>query len=187
MKIRTFIAVDVPSEIKDKIYDIVEELKKVGVGVKWEEKEKFHITLKFLGDVNEEAIDSIYRVLSDALKGFGKFSVNYRGIGCFPDVKRPRVIWVGCVDNSGKLFELQKIVEERLSELGFEKEEREFHPHITLGRVKNLKNVERLINKIESINFETEPAEIAEVLIMKSDLKPSGSVYTILKKIKLGE
>ncbi|MEN3039203.1 MAG: RNA 2',3'-cyclic phosphodiesterase [Candidatus Kryptonium sp.] len=186
MKIRTFIAVDVPEKIKDEIFEIEKELvKSVGEGVKWEEKEKFHITLKFLGDVNEEAIDSIYKTLNEKLNGFGKFSIIYKGIGAFPDIKNPRVIWIGCEDPTGKLFELQKIVEEKMSELGFEKEDKEYHPHITLGRVKKPKNINNLIKKIETINFEARTGEVAEVLIMRSDLKPTGSVYTVLKKIKL--
>ncbi len=186
MKIRTFIAIDVPEKIKEQIFEVEKELiKSCNEGVKWEEKEKFHITLKFLGDVNENAIDSIYDVLSENLTGFGKFSVIYKGVGCFPDLKRPRVIWIGCEDPSGKLFELQKIVEEKMSELGFEKEDKEYHPHVTLGRVKNPRNISNLIKKIESINFESEAGEVTEVLIMKSDLKPSGSVYTVLRKIKL--
>ncbi len=186
MKIRTFIAVDVPEDIKEKIFEVEKELiKSAGEGVKWEGIEKFHITLKFLGDVNEEAIDSIYNVLSESLTGFGKFSIIYKGVGAFPDLKKPRVIWVGCEDPSGKLFDLQKIVEDKMNELGFEKEEKEYHPHITLGRVKSPKNLGGLIKKIESINFEAGAGEVAEVLIMKSDLKPSGSVYTVLRKIKL--
>lgn len=186
MKIRTFIAIDVPSKIKDDIFEIQKELvKSVGEGIKWEEKEKFHITLKFLGDVNEEAINSIHHVLSESLSGFGNFAITYKGIGCFPDLKHPRVIWIGCEDQSGKLFTLQKLVEEKMSELGFEKENKDYHPHITLGRVKNPKNLTGLIKKIESINFEARTGEVEEVLIMKSDLKPTGSVYTVLRKIKL--
>lgn len=186
MKIRTFIAIDVPEKIKDEIFELEKELmKSAGEGVKWEGKEKFHITLKFLGDVNEEAIDLIYDTLNERLNGFGSFSVIYKGLGCFPDMKHPRVIWIGCEDPSGKLFELQKIVEEKMNELGFEKEDKEYHPHITLGRVKNPKNISGLIKKMESINFETRTGEVAEVLIMKSDLKPTGSVYTVLRKIKL--
>ncbi len=186
MKIRTFIAVDVPENVKEKIFELEKELARTVVeGVKWEEKEKFHITLKFLGDLSEDAIDSIYEVLSESLKGFGKFSVIYKGVGCFPEIKNLRVIWVGCEDPSGKLFKLREIVEEKMSELGFEREDKEYHPHITLGRVKKPKNISNLIKKIESINFESEAGEVAEVLIMKSDLKPSGSVYTVLKKIKL--
>lgn len=186
MKIRTFIAIDVPEKIKDEIFEIEKELiKSAGEGIKWEGKEKFHITLKFLGDVNEEAINSIHQVLNESLNGFGKFSVVYKGIGAFPDLKNPRVIWIGCEDPTGKLFELQKIVEEKMSELGFEREDKEYHPHITLGRVKKAKNISNLIKKIESINFEARTGEVEEVLIMKSDLKPSGSVYSVLRKIKL--
>jgi len=78
MKIRTFIAIDIPEKIKDEIFEIEKELSKAaGEGIKWEEKEKFHITLKFLGDVNEEAINSIYQTLNESLSGFGKFSVIY--------------------------------------------------------------------------------------------------------------
>ncbi|CUS77266.1 2'-5' RNA ligase [Candidatus Kryptonium thompsonii] len=72
-----------------------------------------------------------------------------------------------------------------MSELGFEKEDKEYHPHITLGRVKKAKNISSLIKKMENINFEAKTGEVAEVLIMKSDLKPSGSVYSVLRKIKL--
>lgn len=186
MKIRTFIAIDVPEKIKDEIFEVEKELiKSAGEGIKWEGKEKFHITLKFLGDVNEEMIDSIYKILSESLTGFGKFPVVYKGIGAFPDFKNPRVIWIGCEDPTGKLSELQKVVEEKMSEFGFEKEDKEYHPHITLGRVKKARNISSLIKKIENINFEARTGEVAEVLIMKSDLKPSGSVYTVLRKIKL--
>lgn len=186
MKIRTFIAIDLPDDVREKIFKIEKRLMKIDTGVKWEAREKFHVTLKFLGDVNEEAVGSIEDVLKQALVNFPKFNVIYEGIGCFPDKRKPKIIWVGCRDESGKLSEVQKIVEDEMEKLGFERERKEFCPHVTLGRVKKMRNIEMLIKEIESIkSFELNfgVGQVSEILIMKSDLKPTGSVYTVLKRV----
>jgi 2'-5' RNA ligase len=91
------------------------------------------------------------------------------------------VIWVGMEDQTGELIRLQRLLEDSMERLGVEREEREFHPHVTLGRVKGEKNLHVLRGMLESVTFERGPVQIRELLLVKSDLQPSGSVYTILK------
>ena len=187
MKIRTFIAIDIPEDIKNKIFEVERKLMQTGANAKWENKEKFHITLKFLGDVEENMIDKIHKTLENALSEFNQFEVQYEGVGCFPGLSKPRVIWVGCKDETGKLNSLRNIVEDEMVKLGFKPEDKEFNAHVTLGRVKKGGALENLIKMLKNINFPPVKGKVTEVLVMKSDLKPTGSVYTVLKKIKLKE
>lgn len=185
MTIRTFIAIDTPVGIRDDMMTLQAKLRESGADVRWEPKEKFHATIKFLGNAEEDRIQDIVSTIEDALQPVAPFDVTYEGLGCFPDAKRPRVIWVGCTDEDGALEELKKFLDRDLLPYGFAQEEREFHPHITLGRVKSWRGLENLTPLLQSLTFQPQSTRCREVLLMKSVLKPTGSEYSLLQKFSL--
>ncbi len=165
--------------------EVQARLKEAFADVRWENRDKFHVTLKFLGGVEESTLQQIIERLSGALSPFSHTRLVYTGLGCFPNKRNPRVIWVGCENEEGVLLRVFQTIEEIVEPLGFEKEKRAFHPHVTLGRVRSPKRAQDLIEKMKSLTFEQQVAECREVLVMKSDLRPSGSVYTVLHRIPL--
>ncbi len=182
---RIFIAIDTPESIKQEIETIQQKLKSAGADVRWESQNKFHITIKFLGDTKEELLPKIYEIIKNISTKIYTFPLIYRNLGCFPNKRQPRVIWIGCEDVTSSLTKLKMELDVNLKSLGFEIEDREFHPHITLGRVKSQTGIKNLIPIIESLIFESRITECREILIVRSVLKSSGSDYTILKSINL--
>lgn len=185
MTMRTFIATDTPADIKQEIETIQQKLKSAGADVRWESQNKFHITIKFLGDIKEELLPKIFGIIENISTHIYTFPLIYRNFGCFPNKRQPRVIWIGCDDVSNSLTKLKMELDADLKSLGFEIEDREFHPHITLGRVKSQTGIKNLIPILENLNFESRITECREILIMRSVLKSFGSEYTVLKSINL--
>jgi 2'-5' RNA ligase len=183
--IRSFIAIETPPEVKADIAKVQEGLRTTNADVRWESTEKFHITLKFLGNVDEPRLNSLADRLQEALSRFGPFNMTYRGVGCFPNQHHPRIIWIGAENEDGSLTRIQETAELVAEGLGFQKEERQFHPHITIGRVKGSKNLQALVAELGNASFNPHAALIKDVLLMKSDLKPTGSVYSVLRSYKL--
>lgn len=183
--IRTFIAIDTPPEVKEKLAEIQEKLAETGAEVRWESKEKFHLTLKFLGGVEETKLKSLTDHLKERLKKFSPFNISYLDLGCFPSVNRPRVVWIGVENEDGSLGKIQEVIEEVTAGLGFDREERPFHAHITLGRVKGPRNQEALIAELAHLSIAAHPTLVEEILCKKSELRPTGSVYTVLERFPL--
>ncbi len=189
-KIRTFIAVDTPPDFKVQAEQIQNELNEIKAPVRWEKSYKLHMTLKFLGDTDTDTIHKVENSLLEITTKQRPFWVRYNGLGCFPNTKNPRIIWIGCTPLSPDLEKLQNTIEENCAKIGFKKETREFHPHITIGRVKVRSGKDRrmlpdLIKKMESVTFDSLENEVHSVLLMKSELRPGGSVYSILKQFSL--
>ncbi|MFQ5799589.1 MAG: RNA 2',3'-cyclic phosphodiesterase [Bacteroidota bacterium] len=184
-KIRTFIAIDTPEPIKDKIFEVQNLLRESDADVRWESRDKFHITVKFLGGTEESILSEIIQNLSATLTPFKPFQLLYDGLGCFPNIRSPRVIWVGCENEDGTLLKIYQTIEDIVGPFGFEKESRRFHPHITLGRVKSPKRIQDLIRTMQSTTFDRQITECRELHVVKSDLRPTGSVYTVLHRIHL--
>jgi len=182
--IRTFIALPASSNVQQQMADIQSQLKATQADVKWEPQDKFHITLKFLGSVEQSIIESLSSAIGNLVKQFPIFEITYNSLGAFPNLHNPRVIWIGTKSNQ-IVLDLQSGVELVCSDFDFQKEERAFHPHITLGRVKGAGNLTRLTDAIKTITFEPLQSRCSELLLMKSDLRPSGSIYTILKSFPL--
>jgi len=181
--LRVFIAIETPPTIRAQISTIRDTLKGSGADVRWEPDEKLHATIKFLGSTNEGLLPEIVSYLRGVADRHSPPRVQYKGVGCFPDRRNPRVIWVGIQDLDGEAAALHRAIEDVLLPLGFEKDDRKFHPHVTLGRVKGRHRIESLLESMESTTFESQPVLIHEFVVVKSELKPSGSVYTVLKSI----
>lgn len=176
--LRLFFALETPPDVRAEMALIQEDLRSTGADVRWEPAEKLHATLKFLGDTDVGLLPEIVLTIEGVLGDFGKPIVRYAGLGCFPDRREPRVIWIGMADTGASLLSLQEAVERALVPLGFPREKRVFQPHITLGRVKSRRGIGRLLDRMESTIFESQPVSIPDVVLMRSELKPAGSVYT---------
>ena len=181
--LRLFIAFDTPPEIRPGIVATRDRLKQSHADVKWEPDGKLHCTVKFLGDTDEQKVPDIISNIERICLGTKPFKVIYRGLGCFPSFRDPRVVWVGIANPGDELHDLAKRIELAMAPLGFEPEHREFHPHVTLGRVKGRKNLSGLLTMLETVTFEGQPVTIPSLEIVKSELKTSGSEYSIVRSI----
>ena len=184
-KIRAFIALNTSEETQSKIFEIQEYFSDIQSDVKWEPREKFHVTLKFLGDVEEKTLTNITEELKDKLNKFGSFPIEYNSLGAFPNFKLARVLWIGASDKEKKVFGLNKIIEAQLKNHNFDNESNRFHPHITLGRVKGIRGVKEVIEMMQQHEHESIMDSASEVCIMKSTLTRNGSFYGVVDTIKL--
>jgi 2'-5' RNA ligase len=184
--VRLFVAAPIQPEICINLDRTINVFKKTGADIKWVKPESIHITLKFLGETDEEKINNISDVLSDFEKQKGKLITEVKGIGFFPDSRRPRIIWAGLEEKPVYLAELASIMDAALSKLSFEKEKRAFSPHITIGRFRSNRSFNYLIketDKMKTASFGI--FEINEFNLYSSTLKPSGAEYKILRSFKL--
>ena len=184
-RIRSFIAIDTPAEVKERTSEVQEKLKTTDANVRWESKDKFHITVKFLGGVEASMLGTMADRLRESLNECTQMNITYRGVGCFPNPNHPRVIWIGAENKEGVLARLYGSIEEIAASFGVEREERQFHAHITIGRVKGERNIMKLIAELDKVDFEPHTSIVKEILLMRSDLKPTGSVYTVLQRLPL--
>ena len=186
--IRSFLAIELPRTILKKIEEVEGDLRSSHADVRLVNPEKIHLTLKFFGNIDESKIDPIVKSVEGPIRTVFPFSLKVRGMGAFPHFKNPRVIWMGLVDGKEVLISLQKIFETEFEKIGFKPEERPFHPHLTLGRVKSNHGRDELVGRMEKYReVEFGDLQVERVVLFRSDLRPSGPIYTPLKEIKLGD
>ena len=182
--IRAFIAVTLAPSMGEEIAKIQSLLKEPQGDIRWTRIDGMHLTLKFLGDIAHAQVDQILAGLRNALDNHLSFHVQARGVGAFPSLKRPKVLWVGL---SGEGFTgLQEKVESVLVPLDFPREERSFTPHLTLGRVRSLrgwKQVLAVIERYEHVQFGE--SVVDHVTLYQSTLRPDGAVYSPLGTVLL--
>ncbi len=185
--IRSFLAIEVSVPVLKRIEKIQEDLKSSDSDVRWVSPEKIHLTLKFFGNIEESQIDSIMGSISKPVQATPPFQIKVRGAGAFPNPKNPRVVWVGLTEGKETLSRLHQELESSLEKIGFQPEDRSFNPHLTLGRVKSSRGKGALAAKIEKYREEEfGEFQVERVILFKSDLMPSGPVYTALREVKLG-
>jgi len=186
--IRTFFAIELPFEVQANIMKIMEQMKSnAPKTIKWVSRENLHITLKFLGAFNPEHVDLLRINLQQELNNFQPFNIILDRFGFYPNSLNPRVIWVG-IHHSEEVSNLVQIIEKTTSSLGYPKETRTFHAHITLGRIKysigrnEIESINNYLieNKLQQIQF-----LISEVIFFQSDLRSSGPEYQRLISISL--
>lgn len=177
--IRTFIAVNLPQNIKDALYKLQQDLSADKLPIRWVKTESIHITLKFIGEIHEEIVKKISDDLFTIPPICEPFTITISGTGVFPNAKRPRILWVGITEGDEILAELAKSFEEALLPLKIPKEGRPFRPHITIGRFtlqRPLKNTNILSPNI----FPPQTFTTDKISFMKSTLKPSGAEYSTI-------
>jgi 2'-5' RNA ligase len=185
--IRSFLAIELPKPILKKIEEVQGDLRSAHADVRWVNPEKIHLTLKFFGNIEESRIDSIFKSIEEPARRTPPFSLKVRGVGAFPSMKSPRVIWLGLVNGSESLTSLQIQIETQLEKIGFQPEDRPFHPHLTLGRMKSSRGKDELGGRMEKHREEEfGDFQVERLILFKSDLKPSGPIYTVLREVKLG-
>jgi 2'-5' RNA ligase len=189
--IRCFVAIDLPNSTRNALRQVGERLRGRAPhdSVRWVRVEGVHLTLKFLGNVAETDLPEIKAALARVARQHGPFAFTVGGVGCFPNVRRPRVVWVGVEEETGSLAALQRDVEKGLIPLGFEAEKRAFHPHLTLGRTRRgLRSGDqrRLGEIIAAAGVgELDRIQVDSYRLIRSDLRPSGAVYTPLAGFEL--
>ncbi len=182
---RCFIAIGISDEIKGKIRILIDKMRHLSKGVRWVPIENIHLTLKFLGEVNEGLIPDIKNRLILLKNKYNPFKIDIKGTGAFPNPKHPNVLWIG-VEPSEQLKRLYLDIEEAMYECGFEKEDREFSPHLTIGRIKDRKGIDLVIKELYTIkDIFFGSIDIREFLLMRSILKPTGAEYSEIARFKL--
>lgn len=177
---RCFISVNLSDDVRMSIQRVVDDLRQQSRAVRWVPAENLHLTLKFLGEVEEGKVDEIRHLLPAVCRKYPSFGIALRGAGVFPNLHRPRVVWIG-IDAPGALADLAGEIDETLAGLGFEREQRAFTPHLTIGRVRDGSGVQPAMKALHTFR-ETLFGSIMvkEIHFMRSTLKPSGAVYTEL-------
>jgi 2'-5' RNA ligase len=187
--LRAFIAVEIPLALREAVCKATAPLQKeIGSAVRWASMENMHLTLKFLGDVSPANVELLSQMLRAEAELFQCFDLQLNGLGSFPNLKRPRVIYIG-IQAPATLEALQRGIDSASRRLGYESEERGFSPHLTIGRVRQTitpmeqQTVRRALEaaRIDSLGI----ARVDSVHLFKSDLKPTGSVYTRLHSAPL--
>jgi len=184
--VRTFIAINLHGSLHHTLTELVERFASSKASVKWVAPENTHLTLKFLGNVEEDRLPEVCAACERAAAGFGPIELEMKAVGCFPNIKRPRIVWLGIEKGAEEVKKLQQMVESELERIGFPKEEREFKAHLTIGRVKGrqgISNLCRLLEEERNIFIGSMRAD--KISVMKSKTLPSGPVYTELKAIPL--
>lgn len=182
--LRAFVAVEIPHEIQQNIHKETANIRKeIGELVRWVPPQNMHLTLKFLGDVSPSSVEFLMQMLRKEAENVDCLNIRMTGLGSFPNLKRPRVVYIG-IQAPAALESLQRGIESASRRLGYESEERSFSPHLTLGRVKqqvtalDQQKIRRLIEGTQVDVLGT--ARVDSVHLYKSELQPGGSVYTRL-------
>ncbi len=177
-EIRTFIAINISPEVREQTERLLSQLKPLASPVKWETPQNMHMTLKFLGDLSGPQVVQVKAAVRDVGLKHVSVMLQLTGVGAFPSLRRPRVLWAGVTGEVEALIQIQKALDQALAGCGFPLEERPFHPHLTLGRVKEPRDVRIDPHGIERLPFQSEKFSICKLVVMKSELTPRGAIYT---------
>jgi RNA 2',3'-cyclic 3'-phosphodiesterase len=184
--IRTFVCIEIPEEIQDRLQELQRILMRIGAQVSWVKKLNIHLTLKFLGDVPRSRINSVGAAVGRAARVTSPFQIEVEGTGCFPSSRSPRVLWVGLGKIPHALRQLQTALESELELERFPRDPKYFAPHLTIGRLKSQSNVRPLVEALRSAGFKAANFRASEICVMRSDLRPTGSIYIRQFVIPLG-
>ena len=185
--IRLFLGVSLPFRWQKELFSIGEQMKKSVAAARWVPAKNMHITLKFLGSCDDDLPDQILAALSIGLSDLKPFSLKLGRLGGFPSLKRVRVFWIGVVEGHDQMVDLASITERALAPLGFEKEKRKFHSHVTLARLKKPQDLQAIIADRDLEEFEESLIAVDSIILYKSTLTPNGAIYQSLGKAPLGK
>ena len=182
MKIRSFLAFELPLEIEAVVTWVSDELKQSSLDAKWVKSGNIHLTVVFMGDVEVNEIPAIKEEVGKVCLTYGAFGISLKGLGCFPHMRKPRIIWVGLDGDLERMSLFRDALQERLIPFGIKEEKRRFEPHLTLGRFRRPKRMDseglELLSGNEDLTSPVCP--LKELVLFKSELKPGGARYTRL-------
>ena len=186
-RVRSFIAVELASGVKQRAAELIKKLKTANADVKWVPPTEMHLTLKFLGEVNRDEILPLCRITQEVAAAFEPFDIGFSGLGAFPNADEPRTLWIGMEQGVEQLSELHAALENALfKELGFGKERRKFTPHLTIGRVHH--SSPELIATLDKLaEFESDYTDVEELVIFASFPDKQATTYETLGHAVLGE
>ena len=186
---RSFIAIELPKEMRDSLGHLQEKLKACQADVKWVQPQNIHLTLKFLGEINEDELSKINLILDTLAKDKKSFLIRIASLGAFPKINYPRVIWVGIDKGDGETKGLARELEEKIEKIGLPKEDRAFSSHITIGRIRSNLGKDKLVASLTELQdyFKetTQEFTVNKITLFKSTLTPKGPIYEVLKEANL--
>jgi 2'-5' RNA ligase len=187
-RLRTFIAVDLGKPIRERLEALQRTLGRSSPEVKWVERDNLHITLLFLGEVDERDISQLCQTVANCCASHRPFEARVQSVGSFPNLRRPRTLWVGIEQGKQELCKLHDDLEPPLLDLGcYRREERRYTPHVTLGRVRGNRPADSLAQALrEQQTWEGGTVLVPEILVLSSELTPQGPIYTVLSRAPLG-
>ena len=184
--LRVFVAFKLPDEIIGHARALQAALKDLGLKLRWVKPQNLHLTLKFLGDIPAAETEAVGAGVKAAAGDKAALDLTVQGMGVFPGIKRPRVLWIGFGGEVDRLKQLQSSIEDQLEAVGYRREKKGFKAHLTLARIKGGVAPDRLLRAIEAVgNFSPRPFTARNLILYKSDLRPAGAIYTPLDNIEL--
>lgn len=180
MAIRSFLAFELPPDIRNEVKRFSTEVKKTGLNASWVKPDNIHLTIIFMGDVDEKDIPAIISAIDPIVSQYGIFDISLGGMGLFPNIKRPRVIWLGLNGDIQGIASLKTDLGKPLESFGIKQEKRPFKPHLTLGRFRKPVIEKAFLKKIidDYSNIPGPDGKLDELVLFKSELKPGGAVYS---------
>lgn len=183
---RTFVAIEIDDAIRAELANAQKELKRAGAAVRWAKAANVHLTLKFLGEVSDEDVGEATRIIRECAAETAPFDLYVCGVGAFPSLGRPRVLFARAGASPPALEALAGRLNERLAEIGVEPERRRFQAHLTLGRLKGESSLAALADAVSAFaDTEFGRMRVEEIVFMMSELRPRGPIYTPLEKATL--
>jgi RNA 2',3'-cyclic 3'-phosphodiesterase len=187
MTIRAFVAIEINKEIKNKLSEFLTQLKKTDADVKWVACENIHLTLKFLGYIEENILPALNKIINDGVSCLDPFDINIENVGAFPSLKKPRVIFVCAQDKGSNLLKIYEKLDKGMEVLGIMRDHKKYVGHITLGRIKSQKNIPALRNALNpGAGYFFGQEKVNYISLMQSKLTPNGPIYTRLQNFKIG-
>ncbi|HZK40397.1 MAG TPA: RNA 2',3'-cyclic phosphodiesterase [Atribacterota bacterium] len=185
-KVRSFIAFNLNPEIKEYLASLQANLNAPETKIKWVEKNNLHLTMKFLRDISSEQTELVKSALKEITSRYSPFIIKLSSdIGIFPTYQMPRIIWTGIKEGANQLHELYSSIETMLYKEGFPRENKDFSSHITIGRVKFIRDTTNFIQILKSIEVNNFSQEVGNIDLMESKLTPNGPIYNIIAKFPL--
>jgi len=187
-RIRTFVAVEIDAAVRAAADELIRQLAESGADVKWVEPENLHVTVKFLGEVDSRQLHQICRAVEAAVASQPPFDLEVRRAGAFPNARRPRTLWLGAGRGGEELAAVAREVDKQLQRLGYPRESRRFHAHLTLGRVRQGGAASGRLAELlaEQAEFQAGTSRVAEAVVFSSQLSRGGPVYEPLGRARLG-
>ena len=183
MEIRSFLAFELPEGIKKTVARISGEIRHSSLDARWVKPENIHLTVVFMGNIKSDDLGRLGAEVEDVCSGYGTFDIALKGMGCFPNWHRPRVLWMGLDGNLGRLSQFRDDLQKSLKAFGIKEERRRFKPHLTLARFRSTRKIgselEEILKAYEALESPSE--SVRELFLFKSELKTGGAVYTKLK------
>ena len=184
---RVFVAIELPIDTRRRLIEYIARLRNsvAEVRASWSREENLHLTLKFLGDIPVTTVEALSQASQRAASKVDSFELIIGGCGTFPSHGQPRVLWIGIEDSSGKFSQLHQALEDQCAAVGFDREQRPFHPHLTIARLRKPQGSLRLGQLHKDFGFSPEAVAVSELAVIRSELRSEGSKHTVISRHEL--